>query len=343
MRHRAIWAALLAAAVLAAGCSNAGGTPGTGPAAGHSALSVSPVPTTSSVPETSAPSSPETSAPSPSTPTPVSPSTTTSVSMSASSTAAPTPSASSPSSSSAPPRGGLPPAYLPGVNDPDCRSDHRPVVLLHGTLGSTKLSFSALAPVLLSSGWCVFALDYGNGGLGPVRDSAADLASLVTTVRRVTGATTVDLVGYSQGGLVIRAALRLDGLAPMVRTVVLIAPSFHGTTAPAATKVPELLCQACHDQAAGSGLLRQLDAGGDLDGTVRYAVVSTERDTVVTPVSSQVPAGPPDRVRSILVEQRCPGLRTDHVGLPAVPGVISWVRAALANDGRPQVSALTCG
>ena len=331
MRPRATWAALLAATVLAAGCSNAGGTPGTGPTAAHSTLSVAPVPTTSS--------SPETSAPTPSTPTPVSPSTTTSVSTSASSTATPRPSASS----SVPSRGGLPPAYLPGINDPDCRSDHRPVVLLHGTLGSTRLSFSALAPALLSSGWCVFALDYGNGGLGPVWDSAVDLASLVTTVRRVTGATAVDLVGYSQGGLVIRAALRLDGLAPMVRTVVLIAPSFHGTTAPAATQVPELLCQACHDQAAGSALLRQLDAGGDLDGTVRYAVVSTERDTVVTPVSSQVPAGPPDRVRSILVEHRCPGLHTDHVGLPAVPGVISWVRAALATDGRPQVSALTCG
>lgn len=217
------------------------------------------------------------------------------------------------------------------------------MVLLHGTFASTSLSFSALAPVLLRAGWCVFALDYGNGGLGPVRDSAQALAALVATVRRVSGAPAVDLVGYSQGGLVIRTGLRLDGLAAVVRTVVLIAPSFHGTTAPAAAEAPALLCQACRDQAAGSSLLRELDAGGDLDGDVRYAVVSTERDTVVTPVSSQVPAGPADRVRSILVERQCPRLRTDHVGLPAVPGVVAWVQAALSTDGRPAASALTCG
>jgi triacylglycerol lipase len=128
-----------------------------------------------------------------------------------------------------------------------------------------------------------------------------------------------------------------------VRVAVLIAPSFHGTTSPLVGAVPSAVCPACADQAAGSPLLRRLDAGGDLDGAVRYAVVSTRDDAIVTPVSSQVPHGPPDRVRSVTVQQVCPRARIDHIALPNDPGVVHWVVAALADAGRPPDSALTCG
>jgi triacylglycerol lipase len=72
-------------------------------------------------------------------------------------------------------------------------------------------------------------------------------------------------------------------------------------------------------------------------------VISTRNDTVVTPVASQVPDGPPDRVRSLLVQDRCPGKRVDHVALPADAGVIAWAVAALATEGTPDPAALTCG
>ena len=236
----------------------------------------------------------------------------------------------------------LPDVGVSGVNDPSCRSGSPPVVLLHGTFATTRLSFSALVPELRGAGRCVFALDYGRGGIGAVTDSAAAAADLVRTVLSITGRSQVDLVGYSQGGLVIRTALRLDGLADRVRVAVLIAPSFHGTTSPLTGFVPASLCQACADQAAGSALLNRLDAGGDLDGDVHYAVVSTRSDDVVTPVSSQVPSGPPDRVRSVIVQDICPSLAATHQNLPAVPGVINWVLDALATDGRPDPSTLTC-
>jgi triacylglycerol lipase len=72
-------------------------------------------------------------------------------------------------------------------------------------------------------------------------------------------------------------------------------------------------------------------------------VVSTRNDVIVTPVSSQVPAGPADRVRSLLVEDVCPTAHTDHLSLPAFPGLPGWVLAALDTDGRPPPGALTCG
>lgn len=255
-------------------------------------------------------------------------------------TTTPSRAASAPSHETTPPA--LPSVGVLGVNEVSCRSASRPVVLLHGTFSNIASNFSALVPALLAAHRCVFGLDYGNGGTASVLESADQFAALVTTVRRVTGAARVDVVAYSQGGLVLRTGLRLVGLADQVATAALIAPSWNGTTSPLAGALPAGVCAACADQVAGSPLLRRLDIGGDLDGAVRYAEISTSGDTVVTPISSQVPSGPPDRVRAVVVEDRCPHLVTDHVRLPAVPGVIEWVVSALATGGRPSSTVLAC-
>jgi triacylglycerol lipase len=234
-------------------------------------------------------------------------------------------------------------ALPPGVNDPSCRSADRPVVLLHGTFSSVRADFSVLVPALLAAGRCVYGLDYGNGGRASVRQSAVEVTAFIDQVLVQTGADQVDVVGFSQGGLVLRTGLRLTGLAPKVAVAVLIAPSFHGSTSPLLTALPAAICPACADQAAGSALLTELDAGGDLDGAVRYAVVSSANDTIVTPVAAQVPQGPADRVTSIQVQDSCPAEQIDHVSLRANPGVLSWVIDALQTGGSPDPAALTCG
>ena len=236
----------------------------------------------------------------------------------------------------------LPTVDLAGVNVPGCRSPHRPVVLLHGSFSTVGSNFSALLPTLRAAGRCVYGVNYGNGGIAAVTSSAGQAAALVATVLTDTGASAVDVIAYSQGGLVLRTALRLGSLADEVGTAVLIAPSWNGTTSRAAASAPAALCPACADQVANSPLLQRLRAGGELDGTVRYAEISTRADIVVTPINSQIPAGPPDRVRSVVVEDICPALVTDHVHLPAVRGVIAWTEAALDTEGRPPDSAVTC-
>ena len=236
----------------------------------------------------------------------------------------------------------LPDVGVPGVNDAGCRSGSRPVVLLHGSFSTVASNYSPMIPVLRASGRCVYGLDYGNGGVASVTSSAVQFTGLVHDVLAGTDSASVDVIAYSQGGLVLRTALRLDGLAGVVTTAVLIAPSWHGTTARLAASVPASLCPACADQVAGSPLLRRLDVGGELDGDVRYAEISTRNDIVVTPVSSQVPVGPADRVRSSVLEDACPSVVTDHIRLPAVRGVIAWTVAALQTQGRPPPGALTC-
>lgn len=244
--------------------------------------------------------------------------------------------------STSPTRGGLPDVRLSGVNDPTCTSDEPPVVVLPGTFSTVAGNFAALATALAADGRCVYGTNYGLGGVAPIRESAAAVAGFVDRVLATTGADQVDVVAYSQGGLVLRTALRLEGLAPSVGTAVLIAPTFHGSTSDLLTGVPPGVCPACTDQAAGSTLLTELDAGGDLDGAVRYATISSRDDDVVTPVTAQSPVGPADRVISLIVQDQCPSVRLDHLALPGDPRVIAWTRQALASAGRPEPSAFPC-
>ena len=236
----------------------------------------------------------------------------------------------------------LPEVGLAGVNRADCRSGFRPLVLLHGSFSSVASNFAAMTPALIAAHRCVYGIDYGNGGVAAVKTSAAQVADFVRHVLVEAGRAQVDVIAYSQGGLVLRTALRLDGLAEQVATAAMLAPSWNGTTAPLAASIPASLCPACADQVAGSPLLRQLDLGSDLAGTVRYATISTEDDAVVTPIGSQVPTGPPARVRSLVMQDRCPDLVVDHQQLPANRGVIAWTVAALQTDGRPPATALPC-
>ena len=231
---------------------------------------------------------------------------------------------------------------LAGLNDGSCRSTEPPVVLLQGTLSTVETNFAGLVPELRAAGLCPYGLPFRFGGTVAVRETANEQADFVRRVLAATGAEQVDLVGYSQGALVARTALRENGLAPDVRVLVLVAGTFHGTDAALLDRVPAAVCASCVDQRAGSPLLQELDAGGDLDGAVRYAGVSSRADLVVTPVESQTPTGPADRVSWTLLQDRCPSSTTPHESMLADASVRRWILAALATDGRPPADTLAC-
>lgn len=216
------------------------------------------------------------------------------------------------------------------------------MLLLHGTFSSIAIDFSTLVPALLTAGFCVYGQDYGLLGTAAIKTSAASFAVFAGQVLRVTGAAAVDVVGFSQGGLVLRTALRLDGLAPSVHSAVLIAPSFHGTTSGLIDLLPAGACPACIDQKADSPLLQELAVDGDLEPAVRYAVAVLSTDRVVTPWESQIPAGAGDQVSSVVVNEQCPDSRAVHENLPRSAPVVAWVTAALAADGVAAPSDLAC-
>src|SRR5699024_3938904 len=100
-----------------------------------------------------------------------------------------------------------PGAPLPGANDWTCRptADRpRPVVLVHGTLGSGTRDWATYGPLLHNEGYCVYTLTYGAtpgapwplselGGVSDIRAvSLPQVAQFVDRVLEATGAEQVD-------------------------------------------------------------------------------------------------------------------------------------------------------
>ncbi|ANZ13989.1 esterase/lipase family protein [Streptomyces noursei] len=210
-----------------------------------------------------------------------------------------------------------------GWNDFSCRPSARhprPVVLVHGTLANAVDNWLGLAPYLVARGYCVFSLTYGQlpglplvGGLGPIDDSARQLAAFVDRVRAATDSRKVDIVGQSQGGMMPRVYMKFHGGRHKVHTLVGLAPDNHGTDLHGLATLVDIapIKQTLHtltpgliQQKAGSPLLRRLNAGGDTLPGIHYTVIATKYDEVVTPLGSEFLHGP--RVHNILIQHLCP-------------------------------------
>ncbi|WP_412543813.1 alpha/beta fold hydrolase [Longispora sp. K20-0274] len=244
----------------------------------------------------------------------------------------------------------------PGANDWSCRpsaAHPNPVVLVHGTFANQYENWLVLSPLLKSRGYCVYALTYGLtgdswtstgsgivlpiGGLQPVAASAAQLATFVDRVRASTGAAKVDIVGHSQGGMMPRYYLKFLGGAAKVDKLVGLAPSNHGTTLsgianladyfPGVAQLVYTACPACQDQVVGSATMTQLNAGGDTVAGVRYTVISTWYDQVVTPWRTQQLSGA--NVTNLVVQDSCLVAFPEHVAMAFSPTALHHVTNAL--------------
>ncbi|MEV5387020.1 alpha/beta fold hydrolase [Streptomyces sp. NPDC052721] len=220
-----------------------------------------------------------------------------------------------------------------GWNDYSCKpsaAHPRPVVLVHGTLGNSVDNWLGLAPYLKSRGYCVYSLDYGQlpgvplfHGLGPIDKSAEQLAVFVDKVLAATGAAKADLVGHSQGGMMPRYYLKFLGGAAKVNALVGVAPDNHGTDLdgltrllpyfPGAEDLLKATTPGLADQITGSAFLTKLNAGGDTVPGVRYTVVATKYDEVVTPWRTQYLSG--SDVHNVLLQDLCPLDLSEHLAI----------------------------
>jgi triacylglycerol esterase/lipase EstA (alpha/beta hydrolase family) len=238
-----------------------------------------------------------------------------------------------------------------GANDWFCRpsaAHPRPVVLVHGTLEAVSVNWSALSPMLKNEGYCVFTLSYGeslllslNGrlpGLTDIAGSARELSSFVDSVRFWTGASKVDIVGHSQGGMMPNYYLKKLGGASKVGTFVALSPSNHGTTLSGLTQIGTQLgilglanvilgigTPALVQQEVGSSFQTNLFAGGDTVAGPRYTVIATTHDEVVTPYSNGFLSG--SNVENITIQNQCPTDPVGHIGIsydsPALQNVLN--------------------
>ncbi|WP_372405926.1 esterase/lipase family protein [Streptomyces luteireticuli] len=223
-----------------------------------------------------------------------------------------------------------------GWNNWSCKpsaAHPNPVVLAHGTFANSWDNWLVAAPYLVKRGYCVYSLDYGQGGvplfygIGPIAKSADQLSAFVDKVRQSTGAQKVDIVGHSQGGGALpRYYLKFLGGAAKVDKLVGIAPSNHGTTAsglsrlidilPGARKAVSLAMPGAEDQLVGSEFMKKLNAGGDTVPGVKYTVIATKYDEVVTPYKTQFLSGP--NVRNIELQNLCKWDISEHAAIGTI-------------------------
>jgi triacylglycerol esterase/lipase EstA (alpha/beta hydrolase family) len=260
---------------------------------------------------------------------------------------------------------------LPGANQwTSCRPspEHpRPAVLVHGNGSGMTATWRALSMRLSRSGFCVFALDYGRhqpgstdnvldiAGGDDIESSAKALAAFVDRVRSITGAQQVDVVSHSMGALTARQFLKFGGGAVpanpalnAVHTLVSVGGTNHGSTfesnaellhqaRSAGLPADELLATtvgpAYVQQMVGSRFLTRLNSGGDTEPGVTYLAVATRDDKVVTPPENALlTAGPDASVDNVWVQDGCPGMTVDHMGLTTNPRALWIIESGLDPD-----------
>jgi hypothetical protein len=251
-----------------------------------------------------------------------------------------------------------PNAAPPGANNWSCHpsSTHPyPVVLVHGTFANQHNNWQALSPLLYNQGYCVFTFNYGGPplletiyGTGDITASAEQLSAFVDEVLAATQKTKVDLVGHSQGGMMPHYYIKFLGGAAKVHDFVALAPSNRGTTLEGlvelqsyipgvSTLVADLAntCPACVEQEAGSSFLTNLDSSGITVPGIKYTVISSIYDEVVTPWQSQQLSG--SNVTNVVIQAQCPtdfdghaGIAYDHIALQEVLNALDPPHAAAA-------------
>lgn len=221
-----------------------------------------------------------------------------------------------------------------GANDWACEPTAArpyPAVIVHGTFGDKQSLLNTLSSSLKRAGYCVYSLDYGNRGTGPVEDSAGQLDRFVDTVLGASGAAKVEIVGHSQGGMMPRYYIKNLGGASKVEDLVGLSPSNHGTGSHGGFD-PGSFCVACTQQAAGSDFLTALNNPDETPGLVDYTQVTTTHDEVVVPYTSGfLEAGP--RSTNLVLQARCPAYPVEHLSIPTNPQAIGWVLNAFDRDG----------
>lgn len=214
-----------------------------------------------------------------------------------------------------------------------------PVLLVPGYGGSTS-ALEDLAVALRADGKDATVVALAGDGTGDLRAQAVVLAAAVAAALSRTGAASVDVVGYSAGGVVTRLWLREYDGAAVARRVLTLGSPHHGTTVAglAESIVPDQCPEACRQLIPDSDLLRSLNAGDETpDGPAYVSIWTAQDETVTPPDSSRL-----DGAVNLVVQEICPGAAVAHGDLPTDPVVGAIVALQLGVDPVVELGSADC-
>jgi triacylglycerol lipase len=231
---------------------------------------------------------------------------------------------------------------LPGGSgrggEPVSQEKPGPVLLVPGYGGSTQ-SLQGLADRLTAAGRDATVVALPGNGTGDLRASADALDAAATAVLDRTGAPSVDVVGYSAGGVIARLWVADRGDSVVRRVVTLGSPQ-HGTSLAdlAGSVAPDQCPEGCQQLATDSPLLAQLNAKDETpDGPTWVSIWTTQDETVTPPDSAHL-----DGALNLTVQSVCADAQVGHGGLPGDPLVQAMVLAELRAGDPVHLTSADC-
>ncbi|MBX6353923.1 MAG: lipase [Thermoflavifilum sp.] len=212
-------------------------------------------------------------------------------------------------------------------------SPHTPVLLVPGTTLTPDMNFSwnyerAFAEQGIP--YCTVTLPYDAMGDIQVAGEYVVYAirSMYAEAKR-----RIDILGFSQGGMVPRWALRFwPDTRKMVDDLVALDPSNHGTVTADGVCLADGCAPAIWQQRDVSNFMRALNSGAETFAGISYTNIYSRTDEVVMPNlndagSSSLHTGEGE-IANIAVQSVCPADTSDHLAM----GTYDPVGYALAFD-----------
>ena len=206
-----------------------------------------------------------------------------------------------------------------------------PVLLVHGTASTPEIAWSrGLQPLLARAGFTVCTIRLPEDAVGDI-----DIASryVVASIRRMTRRydEPVNLIGHSQGGMLLRWVLKWwPDARSLVGDVIGLAPSNHGSSL--ASSLCLALCPAgIWQQLPDSRFLAALNAGDETPGRAAYSVIYSETDSTVDAPSPVIEGDRDDT--NIAVQSICPGREVSHTQIQYDAVAVALVLDALRHLG----------
>lgn len=208
----------------------------------------------------------------------------------------------------------------------DLRSSTRdPILLIPGTTLTPEVNFSwnyERAFTQRGRPWCAVTLP--NNAMGDIQVSAEYVVSALRTMADRSGKR-VQIVGFSQGGMIGRWALKYwPDTRATTSKVIGIDPSNHGTLDAYPVCAPGC-APALWQQQTGSRFLAALNDGPETFAGISYTSIHTPLDEVVVPnlppaPSSALNTGAGAR-RNISTFEVCPGHVAEHLSMGSFDAV----------------------
>lgn len=213
------------------------------------------------------------------------------------------------------------------------------VLLVPGYGGSTD-SLEALAAVLTQDGRDVVLVETPGDGTGDLGVQAEALDNAAKHAIEDTGVDSVDVVGYSAGGVVARLWVGEYGGDSLARRVVTLGSPHHGTDLAglASDLAPDECPTACRQLSPSSDLLRRLNAGDETPAGPVFVSLWTRDDQTVTPPSS----ADLDGALNIVVQDVCDVGEVTHGALPSTESVMALVVLEIGRTPPVEPAARNC-